>query len=126
MPAPRKSAKLLSITGSFERNPKRRRKDVEAGGEIGPWRKRSTDPRTVWRELVSGIPAGILTRADRQGLELAVHLLIEMRTTPTDFPAAKCSLLLNLLGKLGCLPASRLGMAPDSKENDDPSEKYFR
>jgi hypothetical protein len=127
MPRPRKSAKLLAIAGAFAKNPKRRRRDVEATGAIGPWAERSTDPRVVWDELVTGCPAGILTAADRQALEYAVRLVVEMRLEPLAFSASKGSLLVNLLGKLGCLPASRLQMsAPDPKDKNDPAEAYFR
>jgi hypothetical protein len=127
MPRPRKSARLLAISGAFAKNPKRARKDVEAAGAIGPWVERSTDPRAVWDELVAGCPAGILTGADRQALEYAVNLVVEMRLEPMAFSASKGGTLVNLLGKLGCLPASRLQMSmPDSKEKDDPGEKFFR
>ena len=127
MPRPRKSAKLLTIAGAFAKNPKRTRRDVEAAGSIGPWAERSTDPRVVWDELVAGCPPGILTAADRQALEYAARLVAEMRLEPMAFSASKGSLLVNLLGKLGCLPASRLQMSmPDSKEKDDPGEKFFR
>jgi len=125
MPRPRKSAKLLSISGSFERNPKRRRKDVIATGEVGPWREWSTDPATVWSELVAGCPAG--AAADRAALEYTVHLLVEMRRDPAAFSASKGATLVSLLSKLGCTPASRLQMsAHDPKTSDDPAEKYFR
>ena len=76
---------------------------------------------------MAGAPQGILTAADRQALEYAVRLLVDMRRDPTAFPASKGTLLVGLLGKLGCLPASRLQMAaPDTKDDDDPAEKYFK
>ena len=127
MPRPRKSADLHAMSGAYDRNPSRRRRDVKATGAIGPWNERSAEPAEVWDELVRGCPAGILTAADRQALEYAVRLLVDMRRDPTLFPASKGSLLVNILGKLGCLPASRLQMnTPEPKVKNDPSEKYFR
>jgi len=76
---------------------------------------------------VAGAPQGILTAADRQALEYAVRLLVDMRRDPTAFPASNGTLLVNLLGKLGCPPASRLQMATaDPKDEHDPAEKYFK
>ena len=101
MPQPRKSADLHAISGSYTRNPKRRRRDVKATGAVGPWRERSSDPCEVWNELVAGAPQGILTAADRQALEYAVRLVVDMRRDPTAFPASKGTLLVNLLGSSG-------------------------
>jgi hypothetical protein len=127
MPRPRKSAKLLAIAGAFAKNPKRARKDVEAAGAIGPWVERSTDPAAIWAELVAECPAGILTAADRKGMEYAVRLMVDLRSDSAAFSASKGSLLVSILAKLGCFPASRLQMSmPDSKEKDDPGEKFFR
>jgi len=100
---------------------------VKASGAVGPWQERSSEPQQVWDELVTGAPKGILSAADRQALEYAVRLLVDMRRDPTGFPASKGALLVNLLGKLGCLPASRLQMAaPEAKDDDDPAERYFK
>ncbi len=127
MPRPRKAANTHEISGAYAHNPQRRRRDVKATGSVGAWVERSSEPAEVWEELVRGCPAGILTAADRQGLELAVRLLVALRRDPAGFPASKGSLLVNILGKLGCLPASRLQMnTPDPKDKDDKSEKYFR
>jgi hypothetical protein len=126
MPYPRKSAQLHALSGAYTHNPKRRRRDLKASGVIGPWQERSSDPRQVWDELVAGAPQGVLTTADRQALEYAVRLIVDMRTDPMGFPASKGTLLVNLLGKLGCLPASRLQMATSApKDENDPAEKYF-
>ena len=97
MPRPRKSAKLLAIAGSFARNPKRTRRDVEAAGAIGPWVERSTDPAEVWAELVAECPAGIRTAADRKGMEYAVRLMVDLRSDPAGFSASKGSLLVSIL-----------------------------
>jgi hypothetical protein len=128
MPRVRKSAAIMEISGAYSKNPKRRRRDVEAAGAIGPWGDlHSTTPSEVWGELVASVPPGLLTRADRWSLEYAVRLMVELRRDPANFPASRGSLLVNLLGKLGCLPASRHQMnAPEPKDKDDPAEKYFR
>jgi hypothetical protein len=127
MSRPRKSAKLHAITGAFEHDPKRRRRDLEASGTIGPWREGSTDPAAIWGELVAQCPAGILTAADRAGLEYAAQLMADLRRDPSGFSASKGALLVSILGKLGCLPASRLQMSvAEPKDSDDPAEKYFR
>ena len=124
MSRPRKSAKLHALSGAYAHDPKRRRKDVEARGAIGPWCEWSTDPATVWGSLVEHCPAG--AAADRPALEYATHLICEMRSDPAGFPASKGALLVGLLAKLGCLPASRLAMSlPDGKDNDDPAERFF-
>lgn len=125
MPRPRKSATLHSLSGAYAHDPKRRRKDVEATGKPGRWQNWPTDPATVWSDLVKHCPAG--AAADRPALEYAVHLICEMRADPAGFSASKGTILVGLLAKLGCLPASRLAMAvPDPKDAHDPAEKYFR
>jgi hypothetical protein len=112
MPTPRKSAKLLTIGGAYEANPKRSRRDIEAKGDIGRWAAAPrTDPAAVWAELVAQAPPGLLTSADRAAMEVAVRLVVELRTDPNKFSAARGSLLISLLGKLGCLPAARVSMA---------------
>lgn len=127
MPRLRKSANLHAISGAYEHNRKRRRRDVKATGAIGAWTERSAEPAEVWDELVAGCADGILTAADRQALEYGVRLLVEMRRDPAAFPASKGSLLVSILGKLGCTPASRLQMdAPEPRDRNDPSEKYFK
>jgi hypothetical protein len=115
----------MAISGAYANHPKRRKRDIEAAGAIGPWVERSTDPAEVWAELVAGCPPGILTAADRQGMEYAVQLLVEMRKGPAAFSASKGSQLVNILGKLGCLPASRLQMGGPAKGEHDPGEKFF-
>lgn len=126
MAPPRKSAKHHELTGAYANHPKRRRKDVEATGAIGPWRQWSTDPATVWNELVACCAPGTLTAADRPALETTVGLLVAMRKSPATFSAASRATLVNLLAKFGFTPASRLSMAvPDPKDSNDPAERYF-
>ena len=88
-PSPESQPTCMQSVGAYAHNPKRRRRDVKATGAIGPWQERSCDPREVWDELVAGAPQGILTAADRQALEYAVRLLVDMRRDPTAFPASK-------------------------------------
>ena len=115
----------IAISGSFERNPKRRKRDVEAAGAIGPWREWSTDPATVWNELVADCPAG--AAADRAAIELTVYLLCELRKNPAAFSASKGATLVRLLAKLGCTPAAGCRWrCLTRRDNNDPAEKYFR
>jgi hypothetical protein len=127
MSRPPKPAKLMAISGALANHPERKRKDAVATGAIGPWVKRSTDPKKVWDELVSVIPAGVLASADRVGLEICVRLLVEMRKAPAAFTAGKASTLVGLLRQFGCLPAARFQMnPPEVKTNEDPGENFFR
>jgi hypothetical protein len=125
MPRQRKSAASAAISGAYAKDPKRARKDLVAAGAIGPYRPGSVDPATVWDELVAVCPS--LTAADRTAVECAVDLIVQKRSDPVMFQPSKVTCLINLLGKLGCTPASRLSMAlPEVKDPHDKAEAYFR
>jgi hypothetical protein len=121
MPRPRKSAAALALSGAFVKHPERARPDVVAAGEIGRWRAGSSDPAAVWRELAQIAPRGVLTAADRPGLQLLALLIAGVRADPSKLTAAKATAIVTLLGRFGMTPQSRAQIpAPPAEEESNP------
>jgi hypothetical protein len=126
MPRPRKPTATLAATGAFVAHPSRVRADTdEPSGAIGSWAMGPTEPAAVWDELVGIAPAGVLRSADRLALELAVRLVVQMRTDSGSLTAAGVTALVNVLGKLGLTPAGRVALSvPVAEPVPNPFAKY--
>jgi hypothetical protein len=86
----RKTSQELKDKGAFDKDPKRgvaRKNEPKPDGPIGrPPSYFDASHRSIWREIVDECPRGVLTRADRKLLELAVRLTSKMRTIPGRMP----------------------------------------
>lgn len=122
MPAHRKPTSILSLVGSFEHNPKRRRVDPPAHGPIGsaPKQEQLTFGQ-AWKYIVKCCPDGVLADRDRMYLEVAASLFVEFRSAPARFHPAKLARLTAMLSNLGMSPAdaSRVSVSPKSLGCDD-------
>jgi hypothetical protein len=135
MAPPRKSKKVLEITGSIRRNPGRYAGRGEAPGsaELGPLGNPPThldiDVQACWIELaeLDAKNCKVLTRSDRLSVEIAAQLMTEFRRDPAAFPAARMSILQRLLKSFGMLGVqSREGWIPEEPEDDGPLAEFFR
>jgi len=107
MPAPRKPAAILEMSGALGKNPSRRRVEPSVALPFGkPPAHLSRELKAAWREISRAAPCGVLTGADRVAVELAARLLVRIRTADT-FTAADANGLRSLLSSLGMTPADR-------------------
>jgi hypothetical protein len=110
MGRPRTPTKVLQITGAYKAHPERRRNnEPEPSGQIGeaPEHFATQDLRDVWAEFIRITPDGVLTVSDRIHLEVVCQLVIEYRSDPVEFTAAKLTRLESMIGKLGLNPSDR-------------------
>lgn len=124
MPAPRKPAVLLEMSGSLEKHPQRRRTEPVVAAPFGsPPAHLTKEHKAAWREIAKAAPAGVLTGADRVAVELAARMLVRIRTT--DFTAAEANGLRALLGQLGMTPADRSKVSvPNAGTPTNPFSKH--
>ena len=124
MPAHRKPSSILSLVGSFDHNPQRRRVDPPTHAPIGSAPKQGTLTFTeAWKYIAKCCPNGVLADRDRVYLEIAASLFVEFRSAPTKFHPAKLARLTAMLSNLGMSPAdaSRVAVvkAPVRGDFDD-------
>lgn len=120
MARPRKPTVLLELTGSFAKDPQRKRDhEPKPQGPIG-------DPPVdfddvlimLWRDLLRMVPAGVLTISDRWLVELACRTMRAVKEGHAL--AAEKNLLLSCLSRMGLTPADRSRIAvPQQKEELD-------
>ena len=122
MPAHRKPSNVLALSGSWRKDPQRRRVDPITTGPIGAPPKQSTMTfAQAWKYLVKCAPDGVLADRDRVWLEVAAHLLVQFRADPANMHPAKLGRLTSCLSALGLSPAdaSRVATAPRKPDNSD-------
>ena len=120
MARPRKPTAVLELTGAFKKDPQRRRKnEPKPGGPIGePPPGFNAELKVIWRELVTAVPAGVLTISDRWLVELACRTMHDVRRGAAL--ASERNLLLSCLSRMGLTPADRSRIAvPKEKEEID-------
>ena len=106
MARPALSHAVLEARGSFAANPDRKRNDPADDRGIGPAPSHlSADLIAAWDEIVINTIPGTLGQADRIAVEACARLMLKMRSG--EAVAGELSLLVNTLGKMGCLPADR-------------------
>jgi hypothetical protein len=116
---------MHELSGAFEKHPERkaaRAREPKPKGPLGP-PPASFDPETytgaklmaIWYELVSQVPPGVATSADRWHVELACRLMHRIRNSSAK--AGDYSRLDVLLGKMGMNPAdrSKVNIAPGAR-----------
>lgn len=83
---PRKPTAVLEDTGAFAKDPQRRaarENEPQPNGPIGePPDYFNQTEVAIWAEFVDEAPDGVLTKADRKVLELAVRLTAKIRFQP--------------------------------------------
>jgi phage terminase small subunit len=115
-------ASVLEARGSFKKNPKRRRIDLEATGEVGNAPAYFLkNQRDIWKELKSILPKGLAKSPDKWMLELAVTYMDKFRED--GLKPQELAALLKILGNLGLSPRDRAQLAqPVNKVSKDSNE----
>lgn len=126
MPARRKTARELELSGALKVNPGRYqgRGSVDCGPLGDPPKHLSTAAKNAWREIAANAPEGLLTSSDRCLVEIATVLLCRVRNRRTPVKNAELNALTNVLTKLGLTPVDRakVDLTPSVPpiEKDDP------
>ena len=111
MARPRISTSVLELRGAFKKNPSRvreRENEPVVTEPIGAAPPHFSDKeRQAWDLVVRIAPQGVLTQADRIGVELLAYLVAEMRQLKATLPAQKMVRLHALLGSFGMTAADR-------------------
>lgn len=108
----REEAKLK---GADKKNPQRYRTDIPKHPfELGfAPDEMDKEAQSCWVELSSIALPGVMTQAERWTMEIASDLMSQYRRDRTEFPPAKLTTLIKVLGQLGLNPMDRqrLGIA---------------
>ena len=121
----RTATQLLELRGSFRQNPQRRRphepKPSKSFRKSAP-KHLTPQQRACWRELVAGVPAGVLGGGDEVLVEVTALLLAELRSDFASMPTTRVTALRINLDKLGLSPSGRASLTveqPRTNEFDD-------
>jgi hypothetical protein len=119
--AKRLPASVLEAKGAFEKDPKRKRVDPVATGDLGKAPSYFTDTQIrIWEELKCQLPVGLAKSADRCIFEIAVCLMDRFRSV--GLKSTELAQLINTLGRLGMSPSDRskcaVPPAPDPQGNE--------
>ena len=122
MGRPRKSIKELEASGAFKKDPQRKRNpEPVPTGPIGePPERMPAEQHYVWYELISEVPPGVLTNADRHHFRLTCGLCWMYDTMGVvEMSSSKIKDMERALGKYGLTPVdrNRINIAPEKKKN---------
>ena len=120
MPAPRKSAEILKISGAFEINPNRTREDAPGAGPLDetPPEYLTGAQQAAWRELLTYLPRVALSQSERVGIVQMAKIwaaLQDMHPTATDFKKLDDS-LRNWCMQMGMTLQSRIKLGCGGKD----------
>lgn len=119
MARPRLPTAVLEARGAFKKDPQRaaaREGEPVELEELGPPpQDLPVAVRVVWEELVDCAHKGVLSKADRQTVEIAARLFAEFRAKGAAMEAGKIGRLQAALSELGMSPASRSKVKAPSK-----------
>ena len=126
MPRVRLPDEVHELTGSWDKNPNRRRpKAAKSEHPLGaPPKYFAPDERACWREIVAMSAAGVLTGADRWLIETACLVMAKQRRRE-EMKGFELSTLTFALSRAGMTPSDRSRIAAeksDSKEENPFSE----
>jgi hypothetical protein len=122
---------VLEFTGSFKKNPARKRaregEPQPKGGLGAPPRYFTADDRECWNALKKAAPKGVHTTMDRPTAEVIARLWARFRRN--ELNAAEISTLARLMGQHGMTPATRSTVKVPTeghgKQRQDPAQKYL-
>ncbi len=117
---------IKELSGSFKNHPERKNHD-----EPKPAHGISENPpdhlddyeKSIWFEVVSKAPSGVLFNSDEFVVEIVACYLAEYRLDRKNFAVGKMGRLQAALGKLGLSPSDRAGIVAEKPEEDAPFGK---
>lgn len=120
MSRPRKPTNVIELTGGFKKDPQRKRgNEPKPAGTLKSAPKHlDADAKKCWKEIVSVMPAGVLTKADGMIVEIAAVLMVKFRKDLSAMTASKMNLLINCLTRIGMTPADRSKINIGSPEDE--------
>jgi hypothetical protein len=125
MARPRQPTEVLALRGAFIKDPQRKRPpEAKAAPLAGAPAYLATDEASLWHELVSNAPRGVLTTADGPTLEMVARLMAKFRKD--WLTGAEFAILKGCLTELGWTPASRSKvLAPESADKPEGEFSEF-
>lgn len=112
---------LAELKGAVKHDPQRYKADVPKNpSPVGqPPAHMGESAKAIWFELEAYALPGVLTASDRFMLEFIANFLVEYRSDPADFTAAKMGNLISCCARLGFSAADRqkLGVAKKKPES---------
>jgi phage terminase small subunit len=149
MTRPRTPTNVLELSGAFDKNPQRRRRDPKAAGPLGSAPVHLDEQeRQLWNEFRRKAPEKVLTAADRFVLEILCRLMARQRypgtVCPCD-PKTPCPIckgtcyvgrvplsngelnaLMQGIAKLGFTPVDRakISVGSGKEQDDNPFTKF--
>jgi hypothetical protein len=98
---------LVELSGAFRKHPERKRVDPPTSGPLGdPPPTLDEQYHATWHELASMAHVGVLQRADRILVEIAVRVLYSLRTTALP-KSSQFGTLIKCLSLMGMSPVDR-------------------
>jgi phage terminase small subunit len=149
MTRPRTPTNVLELSGAFDKNPQRRRRDPKSAGPLGSAPvELDEQERQLWNEFRRKAPEKVLTAADRFLLEILCRLMARQR-----FPGKSCgcngkgvcptcngtgfvgraplsngelTALMQGISKLGFTPVDRakISVGSGKEQDDNPFAKF--
>ena len=122
MPRHTQPIELARLKGADTKNPQRYRKDVPKSRlPLGEPPDDMTDgEQSCWFELSALSLPGVLTGADRIGLEMLAALLREYRDDRRGFAGVKHNAMVSLLGRFGMTPSDRTKLGVENNKDENP------
>lgn len=129
MGRPRTPTAMNEASGTYEKNPARKKtraNEPKPNRPIGgPPEVANTAPGKIWYEILDSIPPGVVFDSDRMHLQILCHLISQFRLDPVDFPASKLTIINTMLAKLGMNPADRSRVVAEQASDDSPEDEFF-
>jgi phage terminase small subunit len=123
---PRKPTALLKLSGSADKHPERlaaRANEPQPDPNLGNCPSLLTkEQKKIWKEIVSEIAPGVLTKTDRKQVEIAVRLLERIRKG-TDRPS-DISNFQKCLSMLGMNPVERSKVSVTPREPEGKADPF--
>lgn len=129
MARPRKPNEIQELSGSWDKNPDRRRSEALTDSFLdinNPPDNMSEREISVWKEIVRNAPIRVLRNSDRFLVEAAARAISEMRFSQNLIPSQRNACITTvkgLLSLMGMTPADRSrvesGWEESKAANDD-------
>jgi hypothetical protein len=117
----------LRAKGAFAKDPQRSRNDPPTAGPIGSWPAHlKLNERAVWDEIVTLAPEGVLTSADRLGVEQLARMIAKARLDE-EINLKQDARIGWWLARFGMTSVDRAKFSvPEAEAPEDPADKHLQ